>query len=49
VEAEAEGDRDAIEAFVECLKAGPPRAKVEAVQVQWQSPTGLPLDFKIWY
>ncbi|WP_447987335.1 acylphosphatase [Nitrospira sp. Nam74] len=49
VEAEAEGDREAIEAFVECLKAGPPRAKVEAVQVQWQSPTGLPLDFQIWY
>jgi acylphosphatase len=49
VEAEAEGDREAIEAFVECLKAGPPRAKVEAVRVQWQSPTGLPVDFEIWY
>lgn len=49
VEAEAEGDREAIEAFVECLRAGPPRAKVEGVQVQWQSPTGLPVDFQIWY
>jgi acylphosphatase len=49
VEAEAEGDREAIEAFVECLRAGPPRAKVEGVQVQWHSPTGLPVDFQIWY
>lgn len=49
VEAEAEGDREALEAFIECLRAGPPRAKVEGVQVQWQSPTGLPVDFQIWY
>lgn len=49
VEAEAEGEREAIEAFLECLRAGPPRAKVEGVHVQWQSPTGLPVDFQIWY
>lgn len=49
VEAEAEGDREALKAFIECLRAGPPRAKVEGVQVQWQSPTGLPVDFQIWY
>ncbi|HKN86293.1 MAG TPA: acylphosphatase [Nitrospiraceae bacterium] len=49
VEAEAEGDRKAIEAFVECLRIGPPRAKVEALDVEWQSPTGLPVDFQIWY
>ena len=49
VEAEAEGEREAIEAFVECLRAGPPRAKVKAIHVQWQLPTGLPVDFQIWY
>lgn len=48
VEAEAEGDRQAIEAFLECLRVGPPRAKVEDLNVEWQSPTGLPVDFQIW-
>ena len=49
VEAEAEGDRKAIEAFLECLKVGPPQAKVDALDIEWQSPTGLPVDFRIWY
>lgn len=49
VEAEAEGEREAIEVFVECLRAGPPQAKVERVHVQWLSPTGLLADFQIWY
>ena len=49
VEIEAEGERGAIEAFVECLSAGPPRAKIEGMHVQWQLPTGLPVDFQIWY
>jgi acylphosphatase len=49
VEAEAEGDRQAVEAFVTCLRVGPPRAIVETLDVEWQSPTGLPLDFQIWY
>ncbi|MDQ6733000.1 MAG: acylphosphatase [Nitrospirota bacterium] len=49
VEAEAEGDKQAIEAFLECLRAGPPQAKVEALDVEWQFPTGLPVDFRIWY
>jgi acylphosphatase len=49
VEAEVEGDKQAVEAFLECLRTGPPRAKVEALDVEWQSPTGLPVDFRIWY
>ena len=49
VETEAEGERQAIDAFLQCLKAGPPRAKVEALDVEWQSPTGLPADFQIWH
>lgn len=49
VEAEAEGERDAVEDFVECLKAGPLQAKVEDLNVEWQSATGLPVDFQIWY
>lgn len=49
VEAEVEGDAQAIERFLESLRVGPPQAKVEAVSVEWQSPTGLPVDFQIWY
>jgi acylphosphatase len=49
VAVEAEGDRHAIEDLLACLKAGPPRARVDAVQVEWQAPTGLPVDFQIWY
>jgi acylphosphatase len=49
VEAEAEGERGAVEAFVECLRAGPLQAKVEDLNVEWLSPTGLPVDFQIWY
>ena len=49
VEAEAEGDRKSIEAFLECLRIGPPRAKVRTLDVEWQSPTGQPVDFQIWY
>jgi acylphosphatase len=48
VEAEAEGDREAIEAFVECLRAGPLQAKVEDLNIEWLPPTGLPVDFQIW-
>ena len=49
VEIEAEGEQEAIETFVESLKVGPPLAKVQALDVEWQSPTGLPVDFQIWY
>src|SRR5437660_3186786 len=48
VEVEAEGERQAIEAFVECLRVGPPRAKVEGFEVEWQSRNGLPAVFQIW-
>jgi acylphosphatase len=48
VEAEAEGERSAVEAFVECLRAGPLQAKVEDLNIEWLPPTGLPVDFQIW-
>ena len=49
VEVEVEGNTEAIQGLLACLKVGPPRAKVDAVQVEWQAPTGQPVDFQIWY
>lgn len=49
VEMEAEGDRQAIEELLTCVRKGPPRAKVEDVQVQWETATGLSAGFHIWY
>lgn len=49
VEVEAEGDRQAIEELLTCLRKGPPRAQVQDVQVEWEPPTGLSAGFHIWY
>ena len=49
VEAEVEGNAQAVQEFLACLKIGPPRAKVEGLKVLWESPTGLAADFQIWY
>jgi acylphosphatase len=35
VEAEAEGDRGAVEALVAWCRHGPPAARVESMQVDW--------------
>ncbi len=35
VEAEAEGERPALEALVAFCRRGPPAARVEAVEVRW--------------
>ncbi len=48
-EVEVEGHRPDVEAFVELLRTGPPTARVEDVQVQWDAPTGRYADFQIWY
>lgn len=47
VEAEAEGDRGILVAFVERLKEGPRSSEVEQVDVQWSEPTGDYGDFEI--
>jgi acylphosphatase len=40
VAAHFEGDQDAVEAIVEWCREGPPRARVERVDVREAEPTG---------
>lgn len=40
VEAVAEGDRRAVEGFIEELRRGPTGAVVRAVETQWEAPEG---------
>jgi len=49
VEVIAEGDRDVIEALVEQLRVGPPRAKVADVLVHWKPAERQFKDFSIRY
>ena len=49
VEVEVEGTRPDIDAFLEILRIGPPRAEVVDLDVQWESPTRQHADFVIWY
>lgn len=47
VEATAEGAREAVEALLRWCHRGPPAARVEAVEVNWELPTGEDLPFRI--
>ncbi|MEE9249290.1 MAG: acylphosphatase [Dehalococcoidia bacterium] len=47
VEVVAEGERAALEELVELLKQGPPAARVEKVEIQWSSDTGLFVGFEV--
>jgi acylphosphatase len=47
VEAEAEGERAAVEALVRWCHRGPPAARVDAVQVDWMAPTGAAGPFTV--
>jgi acylphosphatase len=49
VEVIAEGDRGVIETLVEQRRVGPPRAKVEDVQVDWKPAEHRFKDFSIRY
>ncbi|MBI4400607.1 MAG: acylphosphatase [Nitrospirae bacterium] len=49
VEVDVEGDKREVEAFIQSLRIGPPRARVEDLQVRWESPVGRHADFRIWY
>ncbi len=49
VAVEVEGAREAVERLIASLKTGPPMARVQDVQVQWETPTGQYGDFLIWY
>jgi len=47
VELLAEGDRAELDQFVERLKAGPPFARVDQVNVRWGAATGEFTDFRV--
>jgi acylphosphatase len=47
VEAEAEGERAAVEALIRWCHRGPPGARVDAVDVEWSAPTGAPGAFTV--
>jgi acylphosphatase len=47
VEAEAEGDAEALERFERALRQGPPSARVEAVEVDAVMPTGRTTGFSV--
>lgn len=49
VEVEVEGERAAIEKFLEVLQSGPPLARVDHLKIEWGSPTGQYDEFAIWY
>ena len=47
VEAQAEGDADAIERFERALRHGPPAARVDEVRVDAVNPTGRDTGFSV--
>ena len=47
VEALFEGDASAVERMVAWCHQGPPRARVESVEVQWEEPRGDFTEFQI--
>jgi acylphosphatase len=47
VEAEAEGDADAIERFERALRHGPPGARVDDVEIDAGVPTGREAGFSV--
>ncbi len=47
VEAVFEGDAPAVEKVVAWCHQGPPRARVESVEVQWEEPRGDFVEFQI--
>jgi acylphosphatase len=49
VEVAAEGEKDRLESLVEYLKAGPPGARVERVDVNWLEYAGRYPDFSVRY
>ena len=49
VEAVFEGPREAVERIIEWCRKGPPGARVEAVDVEWQEYKGEFRDFRIVY
>ena len=49
VEVEAEGEKSAIESLIASLRTGPPLARVDHLDVQWEPPTRRESGFDIWF
>lgn len=43
----AQGNAAGLDEFIEWCKKGPDSAKVENVEIVWESPTGIPPGFNI--
>lgn len=48
VEAQVEGERSEVEAFIEALRKGPRLARVDDLQVLWEAPGKEHAGFYIW-
>jgi acylphosphatase len=48
VEVDVEGDRAVIESFIQELKSGPRLARVDGLEVKWDTPTCQQVGFHIW-
>lgn len=49
VEVQAEGERKQLEQLLEALRTGPPGARVEGVEANWDEPAGSYRGFEIRY
>jgi len=49
VEVQVEGERSAVETFIEALRRGPRLARVDDLHIDWASPTQQTVGFDIWY
>jgi acylphosphatase len=47
LQVEAEGPRESLEKLVGIMKIGPPAARVENVNIEWEDYTGKYSDFRI--
>jgi acylphosphatase len=47
VETVAEGKREAVERFVEMIKAGPRAARVDNTRMEWEAPQGDLHEFRV--
>ena len=49
VEVQAEGEKRQLEKLIDCLKVGPPAAKVDKVVTSWAEPAGCYSRFSVRY
>ena len=49
VEVEVEGKKELIEDLIESLRVGPPMARVEHLDIRWESPKRVASGFHIWF